>query len=93
MACAFDPVTPNADTAARRGPAPRSQVVVAVGTKNRVPSASISGFHRVKCRFAGMTPSRTASAALIRPSTPAALSGCPMLVLSAPSAHGTSDEP
>ncbi|KEF06825.1 hypothetical protein DF18_37500 [Streptomyces rimosus] len=87
MTCPLLPVAPKDDTAASR-PAPATgQGTMAVGTNNRVPSGSMSGFHRVKCNVAGTAPCRTAAIALSSPAIPEAASACPMFDFTEPSAH------
>jgi len=86
-AWALVPPIPNELTPARRGAAERGQARAVALTKNGVCSNAICGFARSKCRLGGRTPWWSASAVLMSPATPAALSRWPRLDLSEPIAQ------
>ncbi len=73
-------------TPARRGSRVVSHFRVRVLTLKGEASKSMAGFGAVKCRVAGSVRSSSASTALMRLATPAAVSVCPMFVLTEPSA-------
>ncbi|SKS15564.1 Uncharacterised protein [Mycobacteroides abscessus subsp. abscessus] len=64
-----------------------------MGTKSRVPSTEISGFHSLKCRLPGILPLRNDITVLISPARPETDSVCPILVFTEPTAHGLSPGP
>ena len=82
-AWALVPPTPSEFTPARRG-ASAFQAVSRALTRNGLASKSIAGFGRSKPRLGGIWRWWSASAALIRLATPAAVSRWPMLVLTEP---------
>ena len=90
---ALVPLKPNDDTAPRRGCSLAGQSPAAVGTNSRVGVGSICGFHFSKFRFGAIVPCCNVSTVLMNPAMPAAASRWPMLVLTVPSAQGTSPLP
>ena len=90
---ALVPPMPNDDTAARRGCSVCGHWPACVGTNSRVPDASMLGFHFSKLRFGAIVPCCRVRTVLMNPAMPAAASRWPMLVLTAPSAHGVSPLP
>ncbi|CAM4176439.1 hypothetical protein COSO111634_34430 [Corallococcus soli] len=85
--CALVPPMPNELTAARRGPWVRSHGRSVVFTKKGLRAKSISGLGCSKWRLGGTSAWCSASAALMRPAMPAAVSRCPMFVFTDPSAQ------
>ncbi|CAM3866271.1 hypothetical protein COSO111634_27445 [Corallococcus soli] len=81
-AWALVPPTPKELTAARRGVSPAGQGRKVVLTKKGPASKSICGLAFSKCRLGGISPWCSASAAFIRPASPATVSRWPMLVFS-----------
>ncbi len=81
------PPTPKALTPARRGPDERFQSDRRVLTKKGESAKSIAGLGLSKWRLGGIRPVRTASAALIRPVTPEAMSRWPTFGLTDPIAQ------
>ncbi|CAM3618354.1 hypothetical protein COSO111634_20865 [Corallococcus soli] len=81
-ACALVPPTPKELTAARLGVPPRGQGRRWVLTKNGPASKSIRGFGCSKWRLGGISPSRSDSATLMRPASPATVSRWPTFVFS-----------
>jgi hypothetical protein len=81
------PLIPKEDTAASRVLPRTGHSVVSVGTNNRVPPASICGFHSRKRRLAGTMPWRREAVAFSRPATPDTGSVWPMFVFTEPRAH------
>ncbi len=74
-------------TPARSGPVPLFHSVFSVLTKNGPAAKSMSGLGSVKCRLGTRVRCSSISAVLIRPAMPAAVSRCPMLVFTEPSAQ------
>ena len=88
ITCALVPPMPNELTAARRGVPPSGQSAASAVRRKAASSSSSSGLGVSKCSVPGTLPRSSASAALITPASPAALSRCPTLVLTAPSRRG-----
>jgi hypothetical protein len=91
--CALVPPMPKALTPPRRTPSIGSHALAADGTHNAEVSRSSAGFGAVKCATGGIVRCRRASAILISATTPAAVSRCPTLDLSAVSASGARSGP
>jgi hypothetical protein len=90
ITCAFVPLTPNADTPARRGRSPGTQATGWSSSRTAPAVQSTSGVGSPACRVAGSSPCRRASTILITPATPAAAWVCPMFDFTAPSSSGVS---
>lgn len=89
ITCALVPLSPNDETAARRGVSPvhgRSSVRRLTAPSSQ--STWVDGLST--CSVAGMIPWRIASTVLMTPATPAAAWVCPMLDLTEPSHRGRS---
>ena len=90
ITCALVPLTPNADTPARRTRPPRrGQSRAAVSRLTRPDSQSTCGDGASACRVAGIRWCRSAISTLITPATPAAACACPMFDLTDPSHSGS----
>ena len=90
ITCAFVPLMPNDDTAARRTRSPVSHATGAVSSSSEPPDQSMCGDGASTCNVRGSTPARNAITILITPPMPAAAWACPMFDLSEPSRSGTS---
>ncbi len=87
---ALVPLTPNADTPARRGRSARGHSRASVSSSTAPADQSTSGVGASTCRVAGRTPWRSACTILITPATPAAACACPMFDFNDPSHNGRS---
>ena len=86
--CAFVPPTPNELTPARRGVGPSGQSRCARARRRTACARSRASDSAIRnCMLAGRILWCSASAALIRPATPAATSRCPMFHLIEPIAQ------
>ncbi len=84
------PLTPKAETPARRGAPVRGQGRCSVSSSTAPAVQSTSGVGRSTCRVAGSAACRSAWTILITPPIPAAAAECPMLDFNEPSSSGRS---
>ncbi len=89
MMWALVPLTPNDDTAARRGRPSTDHSRASVNSRTSPESQSMCGDGSSTCRVGGSTPCRIAITILITPATPAAREVCPMFDLIDPSHNGS----
>ncbi|BCJ69236.1 hypothetical protein Prubr_62570 [Polymorphospora rubra] len=87
---AFVPLTPNEETAARRGRSSAGHGWASVSRETAPADQSTCGVGSSTCRVRGSTPCRIAITILITPATPAAAWVCPMFDLTDPSHNGRS---
>ena len=90
ITCAFVPLTPNPDTAARRGRPVSGHARASVRSDTAPLDQSTNGDGSSACRVRGSTPCRSACTILITPVTPAAAPVCPMFDLAEPRYRGRS---
>ncbi|GAA3355049.1 hypothetical protein GCM10017744_016060 [Streptomyces antimycoticus] len=88
--CTFVPLTPKADTPARRGRPVPGHSRASVSSSTAPADQSTSGESTSAWRVFGSTPRRSASTILMIPATPEAAWVWPMLDFSAPSHSGRS---
>ncbi len=83
------PPMPNELTPASSGPSRSGHAPSSRCTRRASASRGMSGLGAVKCRLAGSSRCRSASATLSRPTTPAAPSRWPTLVFTEPTSSGS----
>lgn len=88
ITCALVPLTPKADTAARRGLSLWGQGRCSVSSSTAPADQSTRGVGWSTCRVLGSTPCRMAWTILMTPPAPAAATVCPMLDFNEPSNSG-----
>ena len=88
--CALVPLTPNADTPARRGRSPRGHGTGSVSSASGPADQSAFGVGSSTCRVGGSSSCRSACTIFTTPPTPAAAWAWPMLDFSEPSRSGRS---
>src|SRR6516225_6873450 len=88
ITCAFVPLIPNDDTAARRGRFPASHARGSVNNDTAPADQSTCGVGTSTCNVLGFTPCRIACTILITPAIPAAADVWPMFDLIDPSHNG-----
>ncbi len=89
MVWALVPLTPNDDTAARRGRPVSGHGVSSVSSRTAPDDQSTWGVGVSTCRVRGSAPCRMACTILMMPATPAAAWLCPMFDFSDPSNSGS----
>ncbi|PSK61879.1 hypothetical protein B0E53_06215 [Micromonospora sp. MH33] len=90
ITCALVPLTPNEETAARRGRPVSGHGRASVSSSTAPADQSTCGVGASTCRVRGRMPWRSACTILITPATPAAAWLWPMLDLIDPSHSGRS---
>ncbi len=90
IVCALVPLTPNAETPARRGAPVSGHAVASVSSSTAPADQSTCGVGSSTCSVRGNTPCRIAMTILITPATPAAACVCPKLDFNDPSRNGRS---